>query len=240
MFGAGIYFADSKYDAQHKSGHGSNVFITADVDMGRALVLESAARAMTLQTVRSYGCDSIKGRGGVRSGWEYIVFEAHRIRLISVEGKMPFIRPLPPVVKKKLVCTYTEYGPELIIQPYYHCLTCGLIGRFGCCYVCFELCHRGHNTFLEDFQKECSCDCGAGHWNHLGTSCDLVCTYAESGTMYIHQPWYHCKTCGLVGERGCCHACFIHCHNGHDVFMDDPQKVYCDCGASGNCKCMKP
>jgi hypothetical protein len=236
MFGAAIYFADSKPAAKPRVQRGCDVFITADVDMGRALVLESPANTMTLQTLRSYGFDSIKGRGNRNAAWEYVVFEAHRIKLISVEGTIPFIRPTPAVKDGPLVCTYTQNGAQFITQPWWHCRTCGLVWPLGCCQACFELCHREHDTYFEDYPKECYCDCGAGHSSHLGTSGGSVCTYAKHGAQYVHQPCYHCKTCGLVEPRGCCHACFIHCHNGHDAFMDNPQTAFCDCGASSNCQ----
>jgi hypothetical protein len=109
MFGGAIYFVDSKAAAQHKTQSGCDVFITADVDMGRALVLESAANDITLPTVRSHGCDTIKARSHQNAAWEYDVFEALRIKLISVEGKIPFIRSAPAV--KAGLYVHTERFP---------------------------------------------------------------------------------------------------------------------------------
>jgi hypothetical protein len=60
MFDAAIYLADSKVAAQDKTQGGCGVFISADVDMGRALVFESPANQMTLPTDLSRGCDTIK------------------------------------------------------------------------------------------------------------------------------------------------------------------------------------
>jgi hypothetical protein len=68
------------------------------------------------------------------------------------------------------------------------------------------------------------------------------CTYAVHGRDYISQPWFHCRTCNLVGNMGCCEACASFCHRGHEI---DPQHTigrgYCDCGAGacGACLCQK-
>ena len=68
-----------------------------------------------------------------------------------------------------------------------------------------------------------------------------TCTYSNTGRNYIEQKWYHCRTCGLVGDLGCCEACARTCHEqrGHDVFFDGIGKCFCDCGAGeGRCRCL--
>jgi hypothetical protein len=69
-----------------------------------------------------------------------------------------------------------------------------------------------------------------------------VCTYAEHGSSYFLQRWYHCNTCGLVGSLGCCQVCAGHCHRGHDVVFSGEADAYCDCGAgeSAPCACLQP
>ena len=48
---------------------------------------------------------------------------------------------------------------------------------------------------------------------------------------HIWQPFYHCKTCGLVDEFGCCEACAKICHQGHNVKFSHYANCFCDCGA---------
>jgi hypothetical protein len=70
------------------------------------------------------------------------------------------------------------------------------------------------------------------------------CTFATTGRDFVYQPVWHCRTCGLVGEIGCCAACALICHEGHDVYFDPSNKgrFYCDCGAGDGprpCRCLK-
>jgi hypothetical protein len=103
MFGAGIYFADTPEAARPKSQHGDTVIVTADVDMGRSLVLDSPSNGLTLDRVRQLGCDSVKGRSSARALWDYVVFESSRITLISVEGSLPFLpQPQSPSTRQFL------------------------------------------------------------------------------------------------------------------------------------------
>ena len=70
-------------------------------------------------------------------------------------------------------------------------------------------------------------------------SAGIRCTYANTGRTYIRQKWYHCRTCGLVGNLGCCEACVRSCHRGHDVSFDGIDNCFCDCGAGeGRCRCI--
>jgi hypothetical protein len=45
----------------------------------------------------------------------------------------------------------------------YSCVTCGLVGDRGCCSVCVQTCHRGHELgFLKRSAADCACTaCGA-------------------------------------------------------------------------------
>src|SRR5688572_10830859 len=31
-----------------------------------------------------------------------------------------------------------------------------------------------------------------------------VCTYKHTGSNFVRQRWYECRTCGLVEHKGCC------------------------------------
>jgi hypothetical protein len=68
---------------------------------------------------------------------------------------------------------------------------------------------------------------------------DGVCTRAIHDKRYVHQPWYHCRTCKLVGNLGCCAVCAKSCHCGHDVVGGSMHgKCFCDCGdCAGSCQC---
>jgi hypothetical protein len=211
MFGAAVYFADSERAARYKTRHGCDFIIIADVDMGCALVLETPANHLTLSIARTHGCDTVKGRSRASAAWEYAVFEPYRITLVS----SPSTPNLGPPT-----CSYARHGAQYIAQPWYHCRTCGLVGDRGCCQACFKRCHSGHDAFFDGNSRASYCDCGADHKCQLVTSGVSICTYASHGAEYIDQPWYHCRTCGLVGNLGCCQGCFEACHRGHDAFFE--------------------
>jgi hypothetical protein len=66
MFDAGIYFAETRELARHKSAHEGGmtaVIIEAEADMSTALILESASRGLNSGELHLCGCDSVKGRG---------------------------------------------------------------------------------------------------------------------------------------------------------------------------------
>ena len=71
-----------------------------------------------------------------------------------------------------------------------------------------------------------------------------LCTFATHGVDYITQKWYHCETCGLVGQHGCCEICAQTCHNGHKCVLQGVHSgCFCDCGAGEGrapCQCMGP
>ena len=69
------------------------------------------------------------------------------------------------------------------------------------------------------------------------------CTFAQHGRNRIAQNWYNCRTCGLVGNLGCCEACAEICHKDHDIsFRGIEPASYCDCGAGSGrqpCQCCQ-
>jgi hypothetical protein len=78
MFGGAIYFADSIEAALHKARF-KEWIVEANVDMGKALIVEAPDRNLDLVAVREVGCDSVKGRSSPGAAWEYVVFESDRV-----------------------------------------------------------------------------------------------------------------------------------------------------------------
>jgi hypothetical protein len=70
-----------------------------------------------------------------------------------------------------------------------------------------------------------------------------VCTYAVTGPKYAAQNWYHCYTCNLSGNEGCCEVCARVCHRGHHLSRQKySAQFFCDCGASVHsfrCRAMR-
>jgi hypothetical protein len=120
LFGPGIYFADSPEHARHKAAHDGgrdDILITADVDCGCALIFNTGDRNMTPEKVRAEGCNSIKGRSCSTAAWEYIVFEPHRISLVSTKGEIPFFTPPGPDLAGRGRTLRSRYGMYLSAQP---------------------------------------------------------------------------------------------------------------------------
>lgn len=59
----------------------------------------------------------------------------------------------------------------------------------------------------------------------------LVCTFVSSQRQFVKQHWYHCYTCNLVVDKGCCRLCVRVCHRGHDVCYARLSCFFCDCGS---------
>jgi hypothetical protein len=142
------------------------------------------------------------------------------------------------------ICTCAEHGQNLVRQRWYHCHTCNLVKSLGCCQVCADICHRGHDLVFSG-EIDASCCCGAGQaapcgCRQPGPDLQTQCTILRTGTTYVYQPWFHCVTCGLVGDKGCCQICAVTCHAGHTVVGGEYMVAYCDCGAGDGppCKCI--
>ena len=84
MFGAGMYFADKKKTAIHKSAHGSDAIIVANVDMGNALIVQGPKYDLSLEQITELGCDSVLGRSSSSAKWEYVVYDPSRIEPLSI------------------------------------------------------------------------------------------------------------------------------------------------------------
>eukprot|EP00941_MAST-03F_sp_MAST-3F-sp1_P003693 g3693.t1 len=59
--------------------------------------------------------------------------------------------------------------------------------------------------------------------------CDEKCSRAIFDNRFICQHWYHCYTCNLTNEKGCCSVCAKTCHKGHDVVYARKSRFFCDC-----------
>ena len=128
-------------------------------------------------------------------------------------------------------CTYDQYGSAHRNQKWYECLSCWDEGSgYGCCVVCAEECHSGHNLVSHE-SGDFFCDCGAN--SHKVTpkySVDAVCTYTTTKKEYVNQWFYRCHTCFTESTKGCCSACVENCHRGHNVEDSGMRNAFCDCG----------
>ena len=73
---------------------------------------------------------------------------------------------------------------------------------------------------------------GASRAAVVGDEPPLVCTFVSSPKQYVNQHWYHCYTCNLVHDKGCCRLCVRLCHRGHDVSYARLSCFFCDCGSA--------
>ncbi|KAK8890675.1 hypothetical protein M9Y10_035460 [Tritrichomonas musculus] len=155
-------------------------------------------------------------------------------------------------------CTYNRTHRTQIVQPFYSCITCGLVNDLGCCEACARVCHAGHQLVPKG-NISCYCDCGEGSVRTcVRCKCRKVtasdaqmynqytqnapeCTYQRSGRRMIPQKLYTCVTCRLREGQCICETCARVCHYGHDVRPLAIPSGYCDCGAGElhtRCRCM--
>jgi len=59
------------------------------------------------------------------------------------------------------VCTLRATGSSFVYQPWYECVTCGLLDGSGCCEVCKDVC-KGH-VLKSGGNSPFFCDCGSGN-----------------------------------------------------------------------------
>jgi hypothetical protein len=89
LFGAAIYFANTPAIARHKAardGGAGAMMIVAEVDFGRALVLEGAHNNLTLADVRASGANSVKGRSAGDKNWEFVVYDGRCIQVLDCKA----------------------------------------------------------------------------------------------------------------------------------------------------------
>lgn len=145
---------------------------------------------------------------------------------------------------KQDVCSFALYGKKYIRQPFYNCLTCGLVDGYGCCKVCAQKCHEGHSLVLKGQRVSSYCDCGGGHLSTPCKCCSVgvihhfnTCTNQDQQNTPKLQRMYQCHTCGMTGIYGCCEACAINCHLYHNVEYTGEKPFYCVCSNQSTCCC---
>lgn len=78
MFGPGIYFAATLEIAKHKCRTKVGAYVICKVDFGFAIVYQRPNKTLKLEDIRQYDCDSVMGRSGPGTDWEFIVYESER------------------------------------------------------------------------------------------------------------------------------------------------------------------
>lgn len=144
-------------------------------------------------------------------------------------------------------CTFIKTGKTQQCQDSWDCLDCNLTNTKCICAVCAKRCHAGHRLVYRG-KTRFYCDCGAGAASPCKCCTEAQknntiesCTAKFTGEKMVYQQFYHCKTCGLTGNLGCCEACIKKCHSGHEVYEGRLEKCFCDCGTRSrkvNCKCQ--
>jgi hypothetical protein len=67
------------------------------------------------------------------------------------------------------------------------------------------------------------------------------CIFLKIGKEFANQHYWHCETCDLVENLGCCDACATSHHFGHKLINVGARGFYCDCGFGEKelqCKCI--
>lgn len=142
------------------------------------------------------------------------------------------------------LCTFSKYPNTCLIQKFYHCEDCKLVGELGCCEACAKRCHIGHRVFPDQRNQQIStiCNCGAHTLEKVKCfSCSHkheLCTFLKTGKNYIFQDFYHCLTCGITDGYGLCGACARNCHHDHEVIYSGIVNSFCDCKDFHKCMCQ--
>ena len=87
-FGGGIYFAKSVAICARKSKNGTDCVIKAEVNMGKALVINAntCKTTYTYTKLKNMGCDSVIANG-IATGDEFVVFNYSQVKILSVKDK---------------------------------------------------------------------------------------------------------------------------------------------------------
>ena len=142
------------------------------------------------------------------------------------------------------LCTFAQYPCTYLIQKFYHCEECKLVGDLGCCEACAKRCHIGHHVYLDTRKIKIStiCNCGAHTFENVRCfSCfhkHELCTFLKTGKKFINQDFYHCLTCGLTDGYGICGPCARNCHYGHELIYSGLVNSFCDCPDKHKCICQ--
>ena len=157
----------------------------------------------------------------------YLVREGPGFYCSCVEQSRCRCRPKTPDLR----CTSEMTYGYPVDQPMYQCFDCKITGDKYICQHCAMKCHYAHKLRYIGIVKNQICSC------FYFQTCQIskripTCSYFFSGKQYIKQPWYHCITCKLEKDLGCCAACAKNCHKGHEIkYSGEHDRCYCDCGA---------
>lgn len=93
------------------------------------------------------------------------------------------------------------------------------------CEGCKDVCHKNHQLTLLDV-RDFVCQC-----QFTMRDCKLAkeCTFKYTGTKFIRQSYFVCKT-DRAGHASCvCSFCAQNCHKDHQVVYGGTGPAYCDC-----------
>jgi hypothetical protein len=88
--------------------------------------------------------------------------EQKRQLVVLLRGPEQAVDPRVQQAINANVCTFVVTGSQYTPQAWYQCYTCNLLGNEGCCEVCAQICHKGHQLSARQFSRQFFCDCGAG------------------------------------------------------------------------------
>ena len=85
-------------------------------------------------------------------------------------------RKLAPKVRARIAggCSIIWTGTKCARQNAYSCIDCGLTGRFVCCTVCAQRCHRNHRVVPVPSMRKCYCDCALTGCQCVAVKRDLL------------------------------------------------------------------
>lgn len=142
------------------------------------------------------------------------------------------------------LCTYAKYQDRFLVQKFYHCEECKLVGDLGCCEACAKRCHAGHHVYPDQrgYNISTICNCGAHSLEDVKCySCSHkheLCTFLNTGKSYVNQDFYRCITCGIMDGYGVCGACARNCHYDHELIYTGFVNSFCDCKEFHKCMCQ--
>eukprot|EP01084_Bolivina_argentea_P256733 432349_1 len=109
MFGGGIYFAESAYDAHHKAKR-SGVLITAKVFVGNEYTVKNQFDGFfDFPTLQQLGFDSVYAPNGAGSGAvERVVYSSDQVQLLTKQK----YEPKPRLSPSPHGCVFSEFNEE--------------------------------------------------------------------------------------------------------------------------------
>lgn len=99
--------------------------------------------------------------------------------------------------KKYEQCTYVSTGVDFSEQHWYNCYTCGLIWDKGCCSICAQICHKGHDV---GYSRKSSffCDCGAESSSNGNGACKCINPQDDKSVVHFYDDKAPGKICDKI------------------------------------------